>query len=162
MRFGSEKPPSCTRFSSNSLLTLTGKIFRKIGTFRRINRECTFSARPPYSLTVCEIGGHSHQLREKEPLIHCRDVARNRRPEIHMGQDVPLNIDTGSDFDQLKAVGRGFKHRSFGHEQRGAALSHREFGVVANLFNRPDELAMPAFPDDPELAVLENNLQPAS
>src|SRR5262249_4379874 len=71
------------------------------------------------------------------------------------------DIDAGRDFDQLKSVRRGLKHGSFGHEQGGAAFPHGEFGAVANLFDRADELPVPAFPDDAQLAVFKAHVQTA-
>ena len=55
----------------------------------------------------------------------------------------------------------GAEQRALGHEQGGAALFGGKGRVVADLLDRSDELAVPAFLHDAQPAVLERGLQSA-
>ncbi|MET4736738.1 hypothetical protein ABIF73_000877 [Bradyrhizobium japonicum] len=98
---------------------------------------------------------------KKEPLVHYRNVFCDGRLKVHMRYDIAFNINAGRDFDQLKAIARGLEHGALRHEQCGTTFLYGERGIVADLLDRFDELAMPAFADNAELAVLETNLEPA-
>ena len=51
-----------------------------------------------------QIVAQSHRLGAKDALVHDGRIAPDDRPELHLREDVALDVDAGRDLDQLEAV----------------------------------------------------------
>src|SRR5882724_497718 len=78
-----------------------------------------------------------------------------------MREDIALDIDAGCDLDQFQACDGRTKQRALSHEQGGTSLFGCEGRIVADLLDRPDELAVPSFAHNTQPAALERRLQSA-
>ena len=102
----------------------------------------------------------AHRLGPKDAHVHRLRVAHDRL-EVHMRQDVALDVDAGRDFDQLHAARRALEDATLGHVEHGLAGLGGVGAAEGDLLDRLDELVRRAFAHDAKRAVLDRDLQAA-
>ena len=101
-----------------------------------------------------------HRLVAEDSRFHRPRIAHDRG-EFHLCQDIAANVDAGRDLDQLHAFAAATEHAAFGDIQDRLSALGSVCAVEGDLLDLADELLAAAFADDPELAVLDGDLEPA-
>ena len=84
-----------------------------------------------------------------------------KRPEGHMGQDVPLDVDARRNLDEFEPVLTEAEHAALGDEQHRLPVLGREPPAEGDLLDRVDELRAAPFLEDRQLPLSDLDLQPA-
>ena len=127
----------------------------KIEVFLRVVAEARFERHAQ------ELVAQAHRLRSEDALVHERDRLVDHGLEVHEGEDVALDIDSGCDLDQLEPVLRELEHAPFGHVEHGLAAAHRDLAAEGLVLDLVHELARLAFGSNAQLPVRDLHFQPA-
>src|SRR5215831_10284853 len=100
------------------------------------------------------VRGKAHLSVGEDPRVHDPQVARDARPEAHVGNDVALSIETGRNLDQLEALGTDTEHGALRDEQRDLPFRTPHLRAVTDLLELRHELPVPPLLADHRLAFL--------
>ena len=81
--------------------------------------------------------------------------------EFHVVQDVFLNVNSRSCFDEFQSVRSQTKDGSFGDKQHIATAFSRSWAAEGDLFDMVDEFGNAAFVSDPQVSVMNLHGQAA-
>ena len=92
-------------------------------------------------------------LRIKDLLRHQLEIRGDSRLESHVGKNVFLQIDAGSDFDQSDFSIHQREYSPFGDIEDGLFVYRRVFSAECNLFNLVDKLKVVSLLQDLDLPI---------
>ena len=98
----------------------------------------------------------------EDPEVHQRDhtvFVFNDRHELHLVQNIPLEVDAGGNFCEVKAVGFQVEDAALGDVGHLLAVLHRHIAAEGHLLHLTEELFAPSLPVDMDGAVLDADLQ---
>src|SRR5271165_761091 len=107
---------------------------------------------------VEQFRGQIHRLRAEDARVH-DGVLADYRLEVHVWQDVPGDIDAGSNLDQRQAAAHPAEHATLGDVVDRLAAVVGVLSVEGDLLDLLQELPLLAIFQDAELAVLHCHLQ---
>ena len=98
----------------------------------------------------------AHRLGKEDPLVH-----QPRRPvhdgrEIHLREDVPVQVDAGRDLDQLETLVAERKHAALGDVEHRLLARCGVLAAERAVLDLADELARRAVAADMEPAALRS------
>ena len=117
-------------------------------------------AHPLGEVQVEEVGEQFHRLVAEQAGIH-RHRLLDDRPEAHVGQDVPFDVDAGRHLDEFQALVGELEDAALGDVDHRLRPHLRVAPAEGDLLDLGQELLGASFRDDPELAVLDRRLQAA-
>jgi hypothetical protein len=107
-----------------------------------------------------ELGPETHRLGAEEAIVHLHERA-DRGLEVHVGEDVALELDAGGDLDELQSAGCDGEHAALGDVEHRLAGLDRKLARIGDLLDRLDELAHAPLAHDAQPAVIDGDLEAA-
>ena len=101
----------------------------------------------------------AHRLGREDARVHQAWRCAHDRGETHLRQNVPFEVDSGCDFDELQALFTQREHAALGDVEHRLLARGSIFAAEGAMLDFVDEFRRGAFFQNPELAVLDRHVE---